>query len=105
MTSEVPLFACNVFCRFSLRDKIPVLETRGVHSIFGRDRPIAIPEAEIEQLKEILRLDYEVEPSATPAVGQTVALIADKAVRGVLVEKGEICRVVICLNSMGRPCL
>jgi hypothetical protein len=105
-TYEAPLFPGHVFCRFSLllanRD-LMVLKTPGVILVHpGGGKPLPIPDLEIERLKRITSSRYPVECCALPQTGEIVEIPGDIPIRGVLVERGLLCRVAIGFDSMGR---
>ena len=62
---EVPLFAGYCFGRFSLTDRLPVLQSQGVVRLVGsNERPEPIPDEEIESLRKLITLG-----TATPFYG------------------------------------
>ncbi len=98
-----PLFACNVFCRCSRLDHVSVVQTPGVFSLYLQDsRPAEIPAEEIDLLQSILEAEYDIERADSPQAGDTVHVKGNEQVRGTLVERGNTCRVAICLDSIGR---
>ena len=98
-----PLFSCLVFCRFALCDQYQVLNTPNVFSTHeNAGKRVPVPIEEITRLQKVLESDYPVELCDVPTLGDLVQLGADEIVRGVLVERGEVCRVAICLDSIGR---
>jgi transcription antitermination factor NusG len=100
---ETPIFPTKVFCKWSPIDKLTVIRTPGVlgfHSL--NNQPIRIPDEEIEQIRILSTPQFELEASSVPALGEPVELIADKPVRGILIEKGAVCKVAICLNATGQ---
>ena len=91
-----------------------VLPLRFVRPVSGSQHPnvfsthenagkrVPVPIEEITRLQKVLESDYPVELCDVPTLGDLVQLGADEIVRGVLVERGEVCRVGICLDSIGR---
>jgi hypothetical protein len=105
-TYDEPLFHCHLFCRFSLtltNKGRMVLKTPGVLQIHpGGGRPLPIPDLEIERLRRITASQYPVECCALPQNGEIVEISGDITMRGVLVERGSVCRVAIGFDVMGR---
>jgi hypothetical protein len=105
-TYEAPLFPGHLFCRFSLileNKDLMVLKTPGVVLIhFGGGKPLPIPDLEVERLRRIAASQYPVECCAPPQTGEIVEILGDLPIRGVLVERGSVCRVAIGFDAMGR---
>ena len=103
-TCDAPLFPGYLFCRFSLmQNKLMVLKTPGVVLIYPNDeKPVPIRELEIERLRRITASQYPVECCAAPQTGEVVEIPGDITVRGVLVERGPVCRVAIGFDAMDR---
>jgi transcription termination/antitermination protein NusG len=100
-TYDAPLFPGQLFCRFSsiLVAKEPmVLTTPGVVC----EKPLPIPDLEIERLRRITASQYPVDVCAHPQTGEIVEIPGDITIRGVLVERGSVCRVAIGFDVMGR---
>ena len=93
---SAPLFNCFLFCRFSLVHELMVLKTPHVFSIYEcSGKPLPIPDGEIACLQRIVASHYLVEPCERPKTGECVEIEGDDDIRGVLVERGEQCRVAI----------
>jgi hypothetical protein len=103
---DAPLFPGHLFCRFSLilaNKELGVLKTPGVILIYpGGGKPLPIPDLEIERLRRITASQYPVECCALPQTGEIVEIPGDIPIRGVLVERGSLCRVAIGFDAMGR---
>ena len=94
---DLPLFAGYCFAKFSLHERISVLEVPGVVNIVGIPQPEAIPDEEIQSLHKLLdsRLIYKEHPYFTEG-----ALV--RVVRGPLIgltgqfvrEAGRGCVVI-----------
>src|SRR5215469_5778794 len=53
---EMPLFPGYVFVRIALQDRLRIIQLPGVANLVGfHGTPVALPEAEIESLRETLR--------------------------------------------------
>jgi hypothetical protein len=105
-TYDAPLFPGHLFCRFSLilaNKDLMVLRTPGVVSIYpGGGKPLPIPDLEIARLRRIVASQYPAEICALPQTGEIVEIPGEIPIRGVLVERGSLCRVAIGFDSMGR---
>ncbi len=103
---DAPLFPGHLFCRFSLNvanTDLMVLKTPGVILIHpGGGKPVPIPDREIERLRRIVASQYPVECCALPQTGDIVEISGDIPIRGVLVERGSLCRVAIGFDAMAR---
>lgn len=104
-TYEAPLFPGQLFCRFSLilanKDRM-VLRTPGVLAIYpGGGKPLPIPDSEIDRLRRIVTSQYPIEYCGLPQTGDIVEMPGDIPVRGVLVERGDVCCVAIGFDAMG----
>jgi transcription antitermination factor NusG len=99
----LPLFACNVFCRFEPNQAPVVLKISGVFSILEADgKPLPVPEMEIARLQRILSLDPFVDDCERVELGDVVEIVGSEPIRGVVTERGSTCRIVISLDSLGR---
>ena len=99
-TYDVPLFPGHLFCRFFstlVTKKILAVTTPGV----VLEKPLPIPDLEIERLRRITASQYPVECCALPQTGEIVEIPGDIAIRGVLVERGSVCRIAIGFDVMG----
>ncbi len=70
---HLPLFPGYVFVRTSLEDRLRVLEAPGLIQLVGsRGAPVALPDAEVEQLRACLSLGFNAEPVAYLNSGDVV---------------------------------
>ncbi len=97
-TCTLPLFGSYLFCRLGQPDWASVLKTPNVSSISTEP----VQDRDFERLRRVLGSPYELEPSDLPATGDVVRFQSDPELRGVLVERSEVCRVAIGLDSIGR---
>ena len=97
-TYDAPLFPGYLFCRFSLAEKILAVTTSGVLD----EEPLPVPDSEVERLRRITASQYPVECCAHPQTGEIVEVPGEFAIRGVLVERGSVCRVAIGFDVVGR---
>jgi transcription antitermination factor NusG len=101
----VPLFPGYVFCRFDLRNRMPILTIPGVVSFvaFGSD-PVAIPDDEIEATKVVVRSGRPIQPCAFLPEGQQVRIKqgALEGLKGILLKNKTSWRLVISVNMLQR---
>lgn len=98
---EFPLFHGYCFARFSLDERLPVLQSTGVVRIVScNGRPEPIPLAEIDSLMILMnaRTRYDLHPCLRE--GSLVEVIKGplQGVRGRLLRCAKPCRVVISIN-------
>jgi transcription antitermination factor NusG len=104
-TMELPLMSCYIFVKIIEREYVPVLETEHILKFIkiGKDL-IAIPENEIQTIKNILQdeIEFEIESSRHLQKGDTVEIIAGSltGTRGELVEIEGKNRVLITLEHI-----
>jgi transcription antitermination factor NusG len=82
---EFPLFAGYCFARFSLGERLPVLQARGVVEIVGSNgRPEPIPESDINSLRILLESQTDYRLESCPTEGESVEVIQGplKGVKG-----------------------
>jgi Transcription termination factor nusG len=94
---ELPLFACNLFCRCMPKDYLTILHTPGVCG-----KPIPIPDAEVYHLRGIAATTYPIELCENPGSGQMVTLLVDRSLQGIMSGEGPEREVVIRLDAIGR---
>jgi transcription antitermination factor NusG len=102
---ELPLFPGYVFVRLALRDRLPVLQTPSVVRLVGfGGRPYALPDGEIEMLRQGLTPEMRAEPYPYLKVGQRVRVRSGplQALEGILVRKKNGSRFVISLDLIMR---
>ena len=103
-TYYAPLFPGYLLCRFALTltNTTLALSTIGVlpRERVGKLQPI--PDSDIELLRRITASQYPVECcDALPQKSEIVEIAGDVTIRGVLVDRGAVCRVAIGFNAMG----
>ena len=70
---QQPLFPGYLFCRFRVRERLPILKTANVITIAGSGKtPIAVGDDEIDALKAVIRSDLPALPWQHVAVGSKV---------------------------------
>lgn len=95
---EVPLFSGYCFSRFSIREKLPVLQVSGVVEVVGSgSRPEPIPDEEIEALQQLMATVLPYDPHPYLHEGMTVEVISGplQGVHGILLRKEGHHRLVL----------
>ncbi len=102
---EVELFPGYVFCRFSYRERMAVLNTPGVTSIvgFGRE-PAAVGEEEIEAVRAIVASGLPAQPWQYLRAGQRVRIEEGclRGVVGIVLRERDLCRVLVSIELLQR---
>jgi transcription antitermination factor NusG len=102
---ELPLINCYVFVKITKQQYVPVLQTQFIHRfLMIRRNLLAIPEAEIELLRQIVGEAIPVEvDTATLHEGDAVEVIAGQltGLQGTLIEKRGRKQLVIALKTLG----
>jgi transcription antitermination factor NusG len=102
---ELPLFPGYVFVRLALRDRLPVLQTPRVVRLVGfGSRPAALPDQEIEALRQGLKSDMRIAPYPYLKIGQRVRVRSGalQGLEGILERKKKVSRFVISLDLIMR---
>ena len=102
---EVPLFSGYCFARFSLADRLPVLQSQGVVRVIGSgERPEPIPEAEIESLRKLISSSSDYVCCPYLREGMVVEVIRGplQGVKGRLVREARQCRLVLSISLIQR---
>jgi len=101
----LPLFPCYVFIRGGLDRQLQILSTPGVFTVVGwAGHPAAIPESQIESLRQMAEGSTRLEPHPYPVCGDRVRVRSGtlQGLEGILVRKKNISRLVVCLEMLGR---
>jgi transcription antitermination factor NusG len=101
---ELALFPGYVFVRLALKDRLRVLQLpSAVRLVSFNGRPAALPEAEIDQLRERLARG-SVEPHPYLRVGRRVRVCGGpmQGLEGIIVRRKDRCRVVFSLDLIMR---
>ena len=102
---ELPLFPSYLFVRLALRNRLLVLQTPSVVRLVGfGGHPVALPDQEIETLRQGLTCEMRVKPHPYLMVGYRVRVRtgALQGLEGILVRKKNISRFVISLDLIMR---
>lgn len=102
---ELPLFSGYVFVRLALRDRLRVLQTPSVVRLVGfGGQPTALPDQEIDALRQGLTCDMRVEPHPYLKVGHRARVRTGplQGFQGILVKKKNGTRFVISVDLIMR---
>ena len=102
---HLPLFPGYLFVRFALHDRLRVLQIPGIARLVSFDGlPAALPEAEIEALKNGLEHGLHAEPHPYLVVGRRVRIANGPlaGLKGVLRRRKSNWRVIISLDLIQR---
>lgn len=102
---ELALFPSYVFVRIEEQQKLPVLKVPGaVQVVSFNGKMAALPEREIEALRNALENEIYAEPCPYLKVGRKVRVVRGpmEGAEGVLSRKKDKCRVVISVDVLMR---
>jgi transcription antitermination factor NusG len=102
---EVPLFAGYCFARFSLANRLPVLQSQGVVCVVGSGgRPEPIPDEEIESLRILINSPFDYVCCPYLREGMLVEVIRGplQGIKGRLVREARPCRLVLSISLIQR---
>ena len=105
VTLDMPLFPGYVFVRLALRDRLRVVQIPSVVRLVGfNGSPAALPDEEMEILREGLCQSLHVEPHPFLTVGRRVRITGGPfaGLEGVLRRKKNSLRVVVSLELIQR---
>jgi transcription termination/antitermination protein NusG len=100
-----PLFPGYCFVRFNPRERLPILKCTGVVNIVSiMGEPAAIPEHEIDGIRQLVESDLAYDPVPLIREGMMVEVIHGplKGVVGRLVRKNEKARLVLSVDLIGQ---
>jgi transcription antitermination factor NusG len=99
------LFPCYVFIRGGLDRQHQILSTPGVFTVVGwAGHPAAIPESQIQGLRQMAENSTRLEPHPYLLCGDRVRIRSGtlQGLEGILVRKKNISRLVVSLEILGR---
>ena len=102
---RVPLFAGYCFARFSLEDRVPVLQSQGIVRVVGSaGKPEPIPDEEINALKKIINnsCDYICYPFLKEGMHVEVINGPMQGVKGRLIRGARNSRLVLSISLIQR---
>jgi transcription termination/antitermination protein NusG len=101
-----PLFPGYCFARFNPRERLPVLKCAGVVNIISSEggEPTAIPETEIEGIRQLVESDLAFDPCPMIHEGMLVEVTHGplRGVTGRLLRKNEKARLVLSVDLIGQ---
>ena len=102
---ELALFPGYVFVRIALQDKLRVLQVpSAVRLVSFNGNPVALPETEIEGLRNRLCCGISLEPHPYLRVGRRARVRTGplQGVEGVVIRRKERCRIVVSIDLIMR---
>jgi len=101
---EFPLFPGYCFARFSLDNRLAVLQSPGVVHIVGALRPEPIPDLEIESLRKVLNngTRYKLHPYIKEGCLVEVTEGPMQGVKGIFMRQARPYRLVVSINLIQR---
>jgi transcription termination/antitermination protein NusG len=100
-----PLFPGYCFARFNASERLPILKCTGVVSIISFEgEPAAIPEHEIDGIRQLVESELAYDPCPMIKEGMMVEVTHGplKGVIGRLVGKGAHARLVLSVDLIGQ---
>jgi transcription antitermination factor NusG len=102
---DLPLFPCYVFLKDDLARRLDILTTPGIYGVVSSGgQPAAIPTDEIEAIRQAVGSGANVEPYPFLRCGDRVRVKCGplQGIRGVLVRKKNIYRLVLSVEMLGK---
>lgn len=102
---QLPLFPGYVFVRLPLSEKLRVLQVAGVAWLVGfGDKPVSLPEEEIESLRRGARGEVRMEPHPYLTEGRRVRIMRGPltGMEGILLRKKGGTRLVLSIDLIMR---
>jgi transcription antitermination factor NusG len=102
---ELPLFPGYVFVHMALKDRLQVLRLPGVVQLVSfNGKPAALPDIEIETLRERLIRNVHAEPHPYLKIGRHVRVHSGPmaGLEGILVRRKDKFRVVVSIHMIQR---
>ena len=102
---ELPLFPGYLFVRIALRERLRVLEIPGFVRLVGFSSiPCALPDAEIDAMRDALKTGIKAEPYPYLTAGTRVEISNGplQGITGILLRRRGQCRVVLSIDLIQR---
>jgi transcription antitermination factor NusG len=102
---DYPLFPGYIFCKFDLRNRLPILVIPGVISIVSIGRmPMPISEAEIHSIQRVVTSGLPYGPLASLCTGQRVRVERGplRGLEGVVLELRSTYQLVVSVPLLSR---
>ncbi len=100
----LPLFPRRVFCRFDVRDGMPVLMTPGVESVAGAMCPQVIDDGEVSAIRRAHEAAVPMHPSPYVTEGENVCLRSGPlhGLKGILVREKKTEHLILSISPLKR---
>ena len=104
VTLHRPLFPGYVFVRIALQDRLEVLKVPSVTRFVGPSRPMAVPDCDIEGIRQALATGVSAEPHSFLKVGRKIRIVSGpmRGMEGILTRRKGAARVVISMDVIMR---
>ena len=105
MQIDLPLFPGYVFVRLALRDRVRVLQIPSVVRLVGfGGLPTALPDQEMEAMRNGLLRQLRLEPHPYLTIGRRVRLTSGPlmGLEGILVRRKGLLRLILSLDLIQR---
>ncbi len=102
---QQPLFAGYMFCRFCVRERLPILKTTNVITIAGSGKtPIAVGDDEIDALKAVIRSGLPAMPWGHVTVGSKVSIVGGPlaGLDGIALDIKKKFRLIVSVSLLQR---
>src|SRR5678815_1268942 len=102
---EFPLIPGYVFCRFDLKDRVPILNVPGITSIVGIGlTPMHVEESEINALRTVMQAGVPCAPWPFLKVGQKVELVRGplRGLEGIVLDLKSSYRLILSIDLLMR---
>jgi transcription antitermination factor NusG len=107
-SADLPLFPGYLFCRFDVRNRLPILITPGVTQILGiGNAPAPLCESEIFSLQTAMNAHLSIQPFPFFQTGQKVRISKGvlAGVEGIIMTSKQCLRLVISITLLQRSVL
>jgi transcription antitermination factor NusG len=104
-TLSLPLFPGYIFCRFDIRNRLPLLMTPGVFNVVGTGKtPVPVGTDEITAIERVIKSGVSVHPWPSLGVGQKVQIEYGplRGLDGVILAVKRHYRLVISVTLLQR---
>jgi len=102
---DLPLFPGYIFCKFDIRQRLPILVIPGVMSVVGLGKnPAAVPDDEIAAVQNVAKSGLTYEPSGFISTGQRARIERGplQGLVGIVVAVKKNYRLIISVNLLQR---
>jgi transcription antitermination factor NusG len=102
---SLPLFPSYIFCRFDVRNRLPILVTPGVHTVVGIGKsPVAVDETELLAIRHVLESGVATQPWPYLRVGEQVQIETGplEGLTGLVVRMKDSYRLIVSVSLLMR---